>query len=212
MPRILVCEDDPRFGALLVRTLSRVDDFAVVDLVTSGEDACRLARGDSADLLLLDLELPAMNGIEVIRTLKPSQPSLEILVLTTFADEERVFEALRSGAAGYLVKGIAPRQIEAAIREVVAGGTVIEPRLARRFWNYFASCQGRGGSSFGLTDEELEVLALVARGLSNPEAARALGSSRREIKTHLESIYRKMGVTGRVEAAVKALQAGLIAV
>lgn len=212
MIRIQVCEDDPRFRALLCRVLSGVEGFVLAGETVSGEDLCRQLVGasDPPDLLLLDLELPGMSGIDVVRTLTPALPGLEILILTTFADENRVFEAMRAGAAGYLVKGIAPRQLEAAIREVMAGGVVIEPRLARRFWNLFSASRGQSSDSRGLTSEELEVLTLVGRGLSNPEAARVLGESTRAVKTTLQSIYRKLGVSGRVEATVVALQAGLI--
>jgi DNA-binding NarL/FixJ family response regulator len=214
MVRILICEDDARFRALLGKILARAPDFEVVGETASGEEVCArlLGGGDPPELLLLDLELPGIGGIEVVRKLSPLLPPLEILILTTFADEGRVFEAIRAGAAGYLVKGIAPRQLEAAIREVIAGGSVIEPRLARRFWNLFSASRGRAPQSYGLTEEELEVLTLVARGLSNPEAARALGESTRVVKTHLQSIYRKLGVSGRVEATVAALQAGLITI
>ena len=210
MPRILICEDDPRFCRLLIKVLSGDDELELAGHCESGEEACRLVRRDPPDLLLLDLELPGMDGIAVVHALLPSFPGLEVLVLTSFADEAKVFEAMQAGAAGYLVKGIAPRQLRQAIRDVIRGGTVIEARLARRFWNYFASVQGHSGPSYGLTAEELEVLALVARGLSNPEAASALGATRRTIKTHLERIYQKLSVSGRVEATVKALSAGLI--
>ena len=210
--RILICEDDPRFSKLLAKVLNAEEDFQVVGQCPSGEEACRVVRQARArpDLLLLDLELPGMDGIHVIEDLLPTLPGLEVLVLTSFADETKVFEAMRAGAAGYLVKGIAPGQLKQAIRDVLRGGTVIEARLARRFWSYFASVKGHGGQTHGLTAEELEVLTLVGTGLSNPEAAAALGSSRRTIKTHLERIYRKLGVSGRVEATVKALAAGLI--
>jgi DNA-binding NarL/FixJ family response regulator len=207
---ILVCEDDPRFSRLLQRVLSAVDDFQVLARPASGEETCRLAAELKPDLLLLDLELPGIDGVQVIRRLVAAGEAPEILVLTSFADEDRVFEAVRAGAAGYLVKGLAPARLVRAVREVVAGGTVIEPSLARRFWNYFASVRGRGQQDYGLTAEELEVLTLVGRGLSNPEAAQALGASRRAIKSHLERIYRKLEVNGRVEATVKALQEGLI--
>jgi DNA-binding NarL/FixJ family response regulator len=210
MIRVLLCEDDPRFRRLLAKVLGAVDDFSLVAQAATGEEARDLALAQRPDLLLLDLELPGMSGVDVIGALCPVLPGLEILVLTSFADEARVYDAVQLGAAGYLVKGIAPRQLEAAIREVMAGGTVIDPQLARRFWNYFASVQGRGDEGYGLGVDELEVLSLIARGLSNPEAARTLGASRRTVKTHLESIYRKLGVSSRVEATVKALQAGLI--
>jgi len=206
----LICEDDRRFSRLLYKLLSAVDDFSVVGRTTTGEEACRLARACSPDLLLLDLELPGMDGIEVTQDLTPTQRGMEILVLTSFADESKVFEAIRAGAAGYLVKGLAPSSLQQAIREVLAGGTVIEPRLAKRFWNLFASERGKENSQYGLTPEELEVLTLVGRGLSNPETAQALGASRRSIKSHLEKIYRKLDVSNRVEATVRALRAGLI--
>ena len=210
--RILICEDDPRFSKLLAKVLGAVEEFQVVGQCPTGEEVCRAARKarPRPDLLLLDLELPGMDGIQVIEDLLPDLAGLEILVLTSFADETKVFEAMRAGAAGYLVKGIAPDRLKRAILDVLRGGTVIEARLARRFWNYFASVKGSGGQSYELTAEELEVLTLVGRGLSNPETAEALGASRRTIKTHLERIYRKLGVSGRVEATVKALSAGLI--
>ena len=210
MPRILICEDDARFRRLLVRVLTQVDGFELVGEVDSGEEACRRLETARADLLLLDLELPGISGMEVIERTAPLGQRPEILVLTTFTEEAKLFEAIRLGAAGYLVKGVAPSRLESAIREVLAGGTVIEPSLARRFWSYFASVRGRSGADYGLTGEEIQVLTLVGRGLSNPEAARVLGSSRRTVKAHLEQIYRKLGVTSRVEATVKALQAGLI--
>lgn len=210
MIRILICEDQPRFRRLLRRVLEAEPDLLVVAEAADGEEACRLARSQAADLLLLDLELPGMNGLDVIAALRPERPALEILVLTSFSDEERVFEAMRLGAAGYLVKGGAPHQLGAAIREVVAGGSVIEPRLARRFWNLFAAARGHQPQRYGLTAAEIEVLTVVARGLSNPEAARALGATRRAVKAHLESAYRKLGVQSRVQASVLALQAGLV--
>lgn len=211
MIRILLCEDDPRFRRLLVKVLREVQDFNLVGEASSGEAACSLIEAARPDLLLLDLELPGISGMEVIQRLTADQlAALEILILTSFSDEGKVFEAMRLGAAGYLVKGVAPPKLEAAIREIMAGGTVIESRLARRFWSYFASVKGRSEQDFRLTDDELEVLTLVGRGLSNPETARVLGASRRVIKSHLERIYRKLGVSSRVQATVKALQAGLI--
>ncbi len=212
--RVLICEDDPRFARLLSKVLDGAEGIEVAGRVSSGEDACQRVVSQPPDLLLLDLELPGIGGMEVVRRLRDRGPggavSTEILILTTFADADLVFEAIQLGAAGYLVKGIAGAKLQDAVREVMAGGTVIEPALARRFWNYFASVKGREEPQHGLTEEELEVLTLVARGLSNPEAAAVLGTRRRAIKTHLERIYRKLGVTGRVEATVTALRSGLI--
>lgn len=210
MIRLLLCEDQPRFRRLLRRVLAAESDLQILAETAHGEEVCALARSLEAEVLLLDLELPGMSGLEVVRTLRPERPALEILILTSFSDEEMVFEAMQLGAAGYLVKGGPPAQLGAAIREVAAGGSVIEPRLARRFWNLFAAAQGQRAQSYGLSAGELEVLTLVARGLSNPEAARALGASRRAVKAQLESAYRKLGVQSRVTASVLALQAGLV--
>lgn len=209
MARVLICEDDARYRRLLARVLTDADHH-VVGQVSSGEEACQEALRCAPELLLLDLELPGISGHDVIRQVCPAGASVEVLVLTSFADQARVFEAIRDGAAGYLVKGLPPTRLLAAIDQVLAGGSVIEPRLARRFWNLFASARGHGGPDYSLTAEELEVLTLVGRGLSNPEAADALGASRRSVKAVLERVYRKLGVNGRVEATVKALRAGLI--
>ncbi len=210
MIRLIICEDDPRFRRLLTKVLKNSQEIEVVGETARGEDVLGLVASISPDLLLLDLELPGISGTAVIQRLKEAGQLVEILILTTFTDEARLFECMRLGAAGYLVKGLAAKQLEAAVREVMAGGTVIDAKLAKRFWYYFASVQGKRDETYGLSEEELDVLTLVARGLSNPEAARILGASRRAVRLHLERIYRKLGVASRVEATVKALQAGLI--
>lgn len=207
--RVLVCEDDDRFRGLLVRRLEARGGFEVTQAAT-GERACGIAQQREIDLALLDLELPGISGVEVVERMRRDGPGPEVIILTSFRDETRLFEAMRAGAAGYLVKGVAPQRLFAAIAEVLRGGVIIDSRLARRFWNHFASVRGRQEADFGLTKGELEVLQLVARGLSNPEAAQAMGGSARHVKTRLESVYRKLGVSSRVEAAVKALKAGLI--
>lgn len=208
--RVMLCEDDPRYGRLLSKVLEQAEDLELCLWAHSGEDACKLVPEQNPDLLLLDLELPGINGLQVLDRVLRQPRAPEILILTSFADQDRVFQAIKAGAAGYLVKGLAPSRLVDAIREVMDGGTVIEPSLAKRFWNYFASVQGQQDDVVGLTADELEVLTLVARGLTNPEAARALGRPRRAIKAHLEKIYRKLGVRSRVEATVKALKAGVI--
>jgi DNA-binding NarL/FixJ family response regulator len=210
MIRLAICEDDARYRRLLLKVLAVEPELQVVGLATCGEEACDLVEREQPEVLLLDLELPGLNGLEVLQRLSPLPTTLEVLILTSFSDEERVFSAIQAGAAGYLVKGLSPGQLVAAIREVTAGGTVIEARLARRFWNLFASVQGHSAADHDLTPMELEVLTMVGRGLSNPEAARALGASRGLIKLHLQHIYRKLGVTNRVAATVKALQLGVI--
>jgi DNA-binding NarL/FixJ family response regulator len=209
--QVLVCEDDDRLRAQLVRLVSAAPGLAVCGDVGSAEAAEEAVQALHPDLLLLDLELPGISGIELIPRLAPPPAGPEVLILTSFASADQVFEAIRRGAAGYLVKGAPQRQLLQAIAEVLAGGVVIEPRLARRFWNLVEAHRGGGGrQDLGLSDAEVEVLNLVARGLTNPEVGHALGTTRRSVKALLESIYRKLGVAGRVEAVLKASGAGLI--
>jgi DNA-binding NarL/FixJ family response regulator len=210
MARLLLCEDDARFRRLLINALSSWPELEVVGEAGSGEEACSLLRRVDADLLLLDLELPGIDGVEVARRATAQQPGLEVVVLTNFRDEDRLFSALSAGASGYLVKGVALRRLRQAIVETLLGGSVIDAGLGRRFWNLFAASHGRSHGRHDLTAEEVEVLSMVARGLSNPEAAQAAGLTRRSVKAHLESVYRKLGVSGRVEAVVHALRSGII--
>jgi DNA-binding NarL/FixJ family response regulator len=207
--RVLVCEDDPRVREGLGRGLAEAG-LAVVGAVGTGEDAVAAVRRAPPDLLLLDLELPGMSGLDVIAALGGRTPA-DILVLTTFDDERKVYQAVCGGAAGYLTKRSPIARIVEAIADVHAGGTVIDPGLARRFWNYFDSQTGHAPADpYGLTDAEREVLTLVGRGLTNPEVGRAIGRTRRAVKVDLERIFRKLGVSRRVDAVVKAVAAGLV--
>jgi DNA-binding NarL/FixJ family response regulator len=124
-----------------------------------------------------------------------------------------VFRAIQAGASGYLVKRVGPEKIRDAIREVMAGGTVLEPLIARRFWNYFESVKGTPAAPsdpWNLTEAEREVLRYVAKGLSNPEVAKVMALPRRTVRTHLSHLYAKMGVRTHVEAVVLAIQHGLV--
>ncbi len=209
--RLFVCEDDHRLRSRLCRLLRGGKGLSVVGEAASAEEAEPHLGEGAVDLLLLDLELPGMDGMSLLGRLAGPPVGPEVLILTTFADSGKVLEAMRLGAAGYLVKGIAGSRLIEAVREVAAGGTIIEPRLARRFWNLFEASRGRRSQgALGLTEEEVTVLNLVARGLTNPEVGRTLGTTRRQVKGRLESIYRKLGVRSRVEAVLKATAAGLV--
>jgi DNA-binding NarL/FixJ family response regulator len=141
---------------------------------------------------------------------------VEILILTSFDDEEKVYEAVQAGASGYLVKRVGPEKIRSAVADVMAGGTVVEAQIAKRFWNYFqavrAQPQPQAGPAnrWNLSDVELEVLRMVTKGLSNAEVGEAMRIQRRTVRTHLGHIYKKLGVNTHVDAAVLALQAGLV--
>ena len=210
---IYVCEDDHRLRRTLVRLLEDQEDMVVTGQAGDAETALEdLTSGAPLPrILLLDLELPGMNGLELLERLGDVTAKLDVLVLTSFEDADAVFQAMRSGAAGYVVKSAGLASLLQALREVAQGGTVIDPRLARRFWNLFQASLGHGrGDPYGLDEKEKEVLELLAKGLTNPELGKALGIKRRSVKGILEGIYHKMGVSSRVEAVVEAVKAGLI--
>jgi DNA-binding NarL/FixJ family response regulator len=214
--RIFLVEDQPTLLRNLLKVLRGFPELEVVGSARDGEEAVEEVVRAGPGLVLLDLELPGLDGIEVTRRLKRRVPEVEVLILTSFEDEQKVYEAIQAGASGYLVKRVGPEKIRSAIREVMEGGTVLEPLIARRFWNYFQSIQAKPPEPpeqrdpWGLTPAEFEVLRYVTKGLSNAEVGRVMTLERRTVRTHLSHIYRKMGVNSHVEAVVMALKAGLV--
>ncbi len=214
--RVVVVEDQlPLLRNLLKLLASHPSEVAVVGSAMDGESGLAECKKLLPELLLLDLELPGIDGIEVTRRLKRDLPQIDVLVLTSFDDEAKVYEAIQAGASGYLVKRVGIDKILSGIREVRAGGTVLEPVIAKRFWNYFQSIQARPAQPqdpFGLSPTELDILRFVAKGLSNAEVGQVMSLERRTVRTHLGHIYKKMGVNTHVEAVTKAMRAGLIEV
>jgi DNA-binding NarL/FixJ family response regulator len=212
--RVLVVEDQPALLKNIVKLLSaHPDEVLVVGTCMDGETALAEASRLRPDLMLLDLELPGIDGIQVTERLKKSQSEVDVLILTSFDDETKVYEAIKAGASGYLVKRVGIDKILSGIHEVRAGGTVVEPVIARRFWNFFQSIQGKPAEPkdpFGLSAMELEVLRFVTKGLSNSEVGRVMNIERRTVRTHLAHIYKKLGVNTHVEAVIKAMRAGLV--
>lgn len=209
---IFVVEDQPAFLKALVKLLGTFEEVRVVGTAMSGEAALNDLPASGARVALVDIELPGIDGIELVGRLKSAHVPCELLVLTSFVDEEKVFQAMRRGASGYLVKGVEPERLRASILEADAGGTVIEPRLARKFWQYFKGLEAPPAGPPPLEPEEIELLELVAKGLSNAEAAGVLGMGRRSVRTRLGKIYDKLGVRSHVDAVVFAVKQGLIQV
>lgn len=207
---VFAVEDSAQALKALRKLLSFRPEVRLVGTAASGEEALRLVPPAAPRVVLMDLELPGVSGIETTRALK-AIADLEVLVLTSADDEQHLFEAMRAGASGYVVKGAKAGKLVAAIVEVEAGGTVIEPRLARRFWAYFKGVQEpRKPSVPDLTAVELEVLQMIARGLSNEEAGRVVSLDRRSVRTQLGHIDTKLSVRSHVEAVVKGLKLGLL--
>jgi DNA-binding NarL/FixJ family response regulator len=214
--RVYVVEDQPNLLKNLVKVLGTFEELELVGTSQDGEEAVEDIIRVRPQLVLLDLELPGLNGIQVTQRVKRRAPEVEILILTSFEDEQKVYEAIQAGASGYLVKRVGPEKIRSGIREVMEGGTVLEPIIARKFWNYFQSIQAKPKpeekprNPWGLTPTEFDVLRYVAKGLSNAEVGQVMTLERRTVRTHLSHIYRKMGVNSHVEAVVMALRAGVV--
>ena len=219
--KVVVCEDQPQILKNQMKILQDAPEVEVIGTALSGEAALELLEKKRPDVLLQDLGLPRMSGIEVTREVKRRWPEVEVLIFTIFDEEEKVIEAVKAGASGYLLKGASSEKILEAIREVRAGGSVIQPNLARRLLRHFhvPETDSKPPPAFReepptrpLTEREIEILRLIAKGLSNNEAAGVLHLSRATVRTHLEHIYAKLEVTNRVEAVTEGLRKGLIEV
>jgi len=205
-------EDQSSIRRALSKYLNRRDELEFIGSAATGEDGVRAVLADPPEVLLLDLELPGLDGIGVLEAVHDAEPSVKVLILTTFDDEEKVYEAITKGASGYLVKRTALEQVVEAICEVAQGGVVIESRIAKRFWNFFQSVQGRNAPEEEalLSEEELVVLRYIAKGLSNAEVGQVMEIERRRVRTHLTHIYEKLEVSSHVAAVVEGLRRGLI--
>jgi len=210
---VYVVEDSPQLLKGLTKAIDSWPEMQCVGFATHSETALEEIVGLQVDVVLMDLELPGMDGVSLTRELKQRRLPLEVLVLTTFDEEERVFDAIKAGALGYLVKRVGLEKVRSAVMEVSKGGVVIETLIARRFWNYFSSVKASAGAAqnpWGLSADELSVLELISKGLSNAEIGGVLQIQSRTVRTHLVHIYKKMGVHSHVDAVVLALRAGAI--
>jgi len=219
--KVMVVEDQPQILKSLIKLLNESPEVEVIGSALSGEAALLELTKLRPDVILQDLGLPRMSGIEVTREVKRRWPGVEVLVFTVFDEEEKVIEAVKAGASGYLLKGASASKVVEAIREVHAGGSVIQPSLARRLLRHFHVPEDpkapapavpplREEHTRPLTEREIEILRLIAKGLSNNEAAHVLDLSRATVRTHLEHIYEKLDVTNRVEAVTEGLRKGII--
>ena len=214
--RVLVVEDQATILKAQLKLLETFDEIEIVGSAMSGESALEEVEKVHPEVILLDLGLPQMSGMDVTRAVKAKHPEIEILIFTIFDEEEKVIEAITAGAAGYLLKGAPVEKIVEAIKDVKGGGAVIQPNLARALLRIVTE---KGPNQYGippgevvsvLTDRELEILQIIAKGLSNNEAAKVLGLSKATIRTHLEHIYEKLDVTNRVEAVTEGIRQGII--
>jgi DNA-binding NarL/FixJ family response regulator len=207
--RILVADDHPVVRDGLVAILSTQPDFEIVGEAGTGLEAVERAVALQPDVMLLDLEMPELDGVEVLRRLSQINPNVRVIVFTAFDTDERILGAVQAGAQGYLLKGSPRKELFDAIRVVRAGGSLLQPVVASKLLRQ-VSHQNQANQVEALTPRELEVLRLLAQGLQNKEIAAELVISERTVKFHVSSIMGKLGAGNRTEAVTLAAQQGLI--
>ncbi len=213
--RILLVDDQALFREGLRTLLSVQNEFEVVGEAANGEEALRLAAGNRPDVVLMDLRMPVLDGVTATRRLHENFPDCRVIVLTTFDDDEYVFEGLRAGAMGYLLKDVSSEKLFEAIRAAWRGEYFMQPSITAKVMTEFARLSRPAKIQEGvlvepLSAREMEILMFVASGASNREIAEQLVISEGTVKNHVTSILGKLGVKDRLQAVIKAKEIGLI--
>ena len=198
MIRLLIADDHPLVRSALTQLFDTVDDVTVVGSVSDGEQAVAAALEASPDVILMDLEMPTLDGIEATRAIRQRDSDARVVILTTFSDRERIVGAIDAGALGYLLKDAEHDEIIRGVRAAAVGDAPLAPRAAREM----LAQRAPAGSRTPLSARELEVLKLVAKGLPNKLIARELEISEKTVKAHLTSVFAQIGVTDRTQAAL----------
>lgn len=212
--RILIADDHALVREGTRRVLEQEPDLEVVGEAVDGEEAVELATSLKPDVAIVDVSMPKMDGIEATRRIKATCPSINVLILSAYDDDQFIFSLLEAGAAGYLLKTIRSRELVDAVRAVYSGESVLHPSIARKVLNRFVSAAGKpaeGKEPVGmLSEREMEVLKLAAKGLSNQDIAEKLCLSIRTVQGHLGHIFNKLQVGSRTEAVVRGLKEGWV--
>jgi DNA-binding NarL/FixJ family response regulator len=209
--RVAVVDDQRLFTKGLSGLVDMLAGVEVVGVAYDGEQAVALCREQEPDVVLMDISMPKMDGISAAREIKDLLPQVAIIILTGHEEDEHVFEGIKAGAQGYLLKDAEPEDLSRAIRTVHAGDTIIAPDLAQKMLNTFES--GRSGSpqlTPPLTERELEVIRALAQGMSDRQIAGSLGISEKTVRNHTSNIYRKLHIFDRTQAVIYAIREGVI--
>lgn len=208
--RVLIADDHPMFRKGLRGLLESVAGIEVVGEATDGEEAISLTEHLQPDVVLMDINMPGVNGIEATRRILHVNPSVGVLVLTMYEDDDSVFAAMRAGARGYLLKGVDQAEVLRAINAVSNGEAIFSPAIAHRLIHYFSTLEKTPSPVFPeLTDREREVLTLIAQGNTNTAIAERLVLSSKTVRNHVSTIFSKLQVASRAEAIIRARDAGL---
>jgi DNA-binding NarL/FixJ family response regulator len=214
--RLLLVDDQSLFREALRTLLGLQDDFEIVAEAENGERAVALAKVHKPDVILMDLRMPVMGGVEATRRILAATPAARIVVLTTFEEDEEIFDALRAGALGYLLKACSADKLCESVRAAAKGTSVLEPSVAARMMAELTRLSAKEGKrstaplADPLSDRELGVLKLLAEGRSNKEIGSALNITEGTVKNHMTNVLGKLGALDRTQAALKARELGLI--
>ena len=203
---VLIADDHPFVRHGLRTYLETLEEMEVVGEASDGAEAVALAERLLPDVVLMDLVMPELDGIEATRQIRAASPATKVIVLTSFDDDEKVFPAIKAGAAGYLLKDVRPAELAEAVRKASRGEALLAPSVAARLMQ---EVSGERAAPGGLTDRELEVLRLIARGLPNKQIAAELVVSEKTVKTHVSNILAKLHLADRTQAALYAVREGL---
>lgn len=209
--RVLIADDHPLFREGLKSLLTSIADIEVVGEAATGQETLIQATEQQPDVILMDIQMPGINGIEATRQIIRTSPHIGIIMLTMFQDDDSVFAAMRAGARGYVLKGVDQSVVLRAIRSVANGESLFSPEIATRLMHFFASLKPTASAQIfpELTVREREILSFIADGQTNPEIAHKLTISLKTVRNHVSNIFSKLQVADRAQAALRAREVGL---
>ena len=213
MVRVLICDDQTVVREGLSAILSTEPEIEVVGLAGNGQEALAQVPEAQPDVVLMDLKMPVLNGVQTTQRLRQEHPEVQVLVLTTFADEEWIFDAIRAGASGYLLKDTRRDELVAAVKGTAEGKTFLDPDIAGKVMQHVAVGRPPPAPELqaeSFTGRELEILDLVVQGYNNPEIARRLHHAPGTVRNYVSAILQKLGVSDRTQAAVVAIKRGMV--
>ncbi len=212
--RVVVVDDEPAYRGALQKTLTLMPECTLLAVCENGEEALEFCLETPPDVLLTDINMPRMDGIELIRRLLKQEKDVRVVVLTVNEDDETIFDAIRAGALGYLLKTSTPQNVVDAIRLASKGEAMLTPKIATRVLNDFRRVRDDSDTDdtelFVLSDRESEILDLIAKGMRNKEIARDLCIAEKTVKNHVSNILKALQVNSRTEAAMKAIKSRIV--
>lgn len=209
--RVILADDHTVFRQGLKSLLSLEDDIKIISEAANGKEAIDFVNQLHPDIVIMDINMPILNGLEATKKIKADHPKTKIIILTSQGDDKSVFSLIEAGAEGYLLKDVAAENLVSAIRDVHDGKSILHPEVTQKLLARFVSKDSdKTKQKDMLTDRELEVLKALSRGFTNQQIADELFISQRTVQNHLHNIYNKLGINGRTEAVIYALQEGII--